>query len=141
MKKFLQTWLMNTLAVAVAGYLVHGIHYLKPLDLVIASLLLGIFNAVLRPMLMLLSFPLLLFTLGLFTLVINALLLYLVGFLLRPHFFVDGFGSAFWGALIISIVSLILNTLTGTGSSRVRIQRRRRPPDRDGDGKGPVIDV
>lgn len=141
MKKFIQTWLINTLAVALAGYLVHGIHYEKPLDLLMASLLLGILNAVLRPILLFLSAPLLLFTLGLFTLVINALLLYLVSFLLRPSFFVESFGSAFWGALIISVVSLILNSLTGTGNSRVRVHHRRPPPDAGPGGNGPVIDV
>jgi putative membrane protein len=141
-KKFIQSWLINTLAVLVAVYVVKGIHYEKPLDLLVASLLLGILNAVLRPLLMLLTLPLLIFTLGLFTLVINACLLYFVGFLLRPYFFVDDFSSAFWGALIISIIGLILNTLTGTGSSRLRVQKGspRQGSDRDS-GSGPVIDV
>src|SRR5437667_6491846 len=141
LKKFIQSWVINTLAVLVAAYIVKGIHYQKPLDLLVASLLLGILNAVLRPVLLLLALPLLIFTLGLFTLVINALLLYFVGFLLKPHFFVDDFQSAFWGALIISIVGLILNTMTGTGASRVRFQRRRRPPGSDRNGGGPVIDI
>src|SRR3979409_1353554 len=105
LKKFIQSWLINTLAVLVAVYLVKGIHYQKPLDLCVASLLLGILNAVLRPIIMLLALPLLIFTLGLFMLVINGLLLYFVGFMLRPHFFVDDFWSAFGGALIISIIS------------------------------------
>jgi putative membrane protein len=138
-KKFLQSWLINTLAVLVAVYLYHGIHYQQWLDLLVASLLLGIFNAFLRPLLMLLALPLLIFTLGLFTLFINAILLYFVSLLLRPHFYVDSFGAAFWGALIISLVSLILNTLTGSGSSRIHFQRHRRPPDRG--GGGPVIDI
>jgi hypothetical protein len=57
------------------------------------------------------------------------------------HFKVDGFWSAFWGALIISIVSLLLNSITGSGASRVTI-RRGKPPDPDKDnGGGPVIDV
>src|SRR3989442_1629233 len=140
-KKFIQSWFINTLAVLVAVYLVSGIQYKKPLDLLVASLFLGILNAVLRPILMFLTLPLLVFTLGLFSLVINALLLYFVGYVLRPHFYVDGFWSAFWGALIISVVGMILNALTGTGSTRVRIERSRRPPDSDRDGGGPVIDV
>jgi putative membrane protein len=139
-KRFVQSWFINTLAVLVAVYLVSGIHYKKPLDLLVASLLLGILNAFLRPILMFLALPLLLFTLGLFTLVINALLLYFVGYVLRPHFYVEDFWSAFWGALIISVVGMILNTLTGTGTSRVRIERRQ-PKDSDRDGSGPVIDV
>jgi len=61
---------------------------------------------------------------------------------MRPHFYVTDFLSAFWGALIISIISLILNTITGTGTSRIRVEKRHstRGSDRDSGG-GPVIDV
>jgi putative membrane protein len=141
MRRFIQSWLINTLAVLVAGYVVSGIHYQKALDLFIASLLLGIVNAVLRPVLMLLTFPLMLVTLGLFRFIINGLLLYLVGAVLQPHFTVEGFWDAFWGALIISLVSSVLNVLTGSSRARVKVERRRRPPDSDRDGKGPIIDI
>jgi len=140
LRKFLQGWLINTLAVLVAVYLLKGIHYEKPLDLLVASLLLGILNSIIRPILVVLALPLLVFTLGLFLLVINALVLYFVGFLLRPHFYVEGFRSAFWGALIISLVSLVLNTLTGAGSARFKFERRR-PPSKPDSGGGPVIDI
>lgn len=139
---FLQSWLINTLAVLVAVEIVPGIHFndsglLTPF---IASLVLGILNSFVRPILMLLALPFLIFTLGLFTLVINALLLRVVGLLLAPHFQVDTFWSAFLGALIISIVSIALNVLTG--GARVSVQRRRPPPKHhhDDDDK-PVIDV
>ena len=139
---FLQSWLINTLAVLVAAIILRGhIHYEKPADLIIASLLLGILNAFVRPILMLLALPLLIFTLGLFTFVINALLLYLVGALLAPHFQVDSFGFAFLGALIISIMSIALNALTGVGNTRVTFQRRQRPPPKSDGDDGPVIDV
>ncbi|HWI58044.1 MAG TPA: phage holin family protein [Bacillota bacterium] len=142
MKKFIQNWLINTLAVLVAVYLVKGIHYEKALDLFVASLLLGILNAVLRPVLIFLTLPLLIFTLGLFRFVINALLLYFVGYLLYPRFYVDGFWNAFWGALIISLISVVLNSLTGTGNTRVQVKNRRPPPtDSKPDGGGPVIDI
>jgi putative membrane protein len=88
-----------------------------------------------------LALPLLIVTLGLFRLVINAVLLYLVSLLLGHYFEVRNFWSAFLGALVISLISLILNTMTGTGNSRVVIQRRRRPPGSDDEGGGPVIDV
>jgi putative membrane protein len=140
-KKFILNWIINTLAVLVAVYIVPGIHYQKPLDLLVASLLLGIFNAVLRPILMVLALPLLIFTLGLFMLVINALLLYFIAGLLQPHFSVDSFTSAFWGALIISLVGLILNVLTGTSNSRVRFRHQPRPPRTGPDDGGPVIDI
>lgn len=141
MKQFLQRWAINTLAVLTAVYIVPGIHYQQPLDLLVASLVLGILNAFLRPVLLFLALPLLLFTLGLFTLVINALLLYCVGFLLRPHFFVDDFWGAFWGALVISVVAMLLGTLTGVSRSRIRFEHRRRPPGPGASGGGPVIDV
>lgn len=142
LKSFFQRWVINTLAVLLAVYVVKGIHFQEPLDLLVASLLLGILNAILRPILMLLSLPLLLFSLGLFMFVINALVLYFVGFLLKPHFHVDDFWAAFWGALVISFVSLVLNSMTGTGNARVTVRRgsAKRAPDRN-DGGGPVIDI
>ena len=137
MKRFVQSWLINTLAVILAVYVVPGIRYERSMDLLVASLLLGILNAVLRPVLMFLALPLLIFTLGLFMFIINAGLLYFVGYVLKPHFYVGNFWAAFWGALIISFVSFVLNVLTGTGA-KVHVQRRRRPPP---GGRGPVIDV
>ena len=142
LKFFLKRWLVNTLAVLVAVYIVKSIHYEKPLDLLIASLVLGILNAFLRPVLMLLTLPLLIFTLGLFTLVINALLLFFVGYLLKPHFYLDDFRSAFWGALVISLVSIVLNLLTGSGHSQVKFQwHKQHPASKRNDDNGPVIDV
>ena len=140
LKKFIRGWLINTLAVLVAEHIVPGIHYYSITGLLIATLALGILNTFLRPVLLFLSLPLLIFTLGLFTLVINAVLLYCVGNLVRD-FHVDTFSSAFWGALIISIVSLILNSLTGGGSSRIAIRRDKSSSSNRGDGGGPVIDV
>jgi putative membrane protein len=139
--RFIQSWVINTLAVLVAvAILPKHITYSDWRYLVIASLLLGILNAFVRPILMLIALPLLIFTLGLFTLVINALLLYLVGTLLNPHFMVDSFRYAFVGAVIISVVSISLNVLTG--NARVNIQRRGPPKGPGGSGgNGPVIDV
>src|SRR6266542_626243 len=139
LKAFLQRWLINAVAVMVAANLVKGIDYQTLSGLLVASLLLGNFNALLRPLLFLLSLPLVILTLGLFTLVINALLLYFVGALVKS-FAVAGFWPAFWGSLVISIVSLVLNSITGTGSSRIEFRRgKARSGGRDGDG--PVIDV
>ena len=141
LKRFITSWLINTLAVAIASCIVPGIRYDRILDLLIASLLLGILNAVLKPILMLLALPLLIFTLGLFMFVINALLLFLVGSILKG-FHVNTFWAAFWGALIISIVSVVLNSLIGGGKARVQIRRGNGPPRDPGPGGGgPVIDV
>ena len=140
-KKFIQSWVINTLAVLVAASIVPGVKYEKPVDLIVASLVLGILNAFIRPLVMLLALPLLIFTLGLFMLVINALMLWFDGYVMAG-FQVADFWSAFCGALVIGIVSLVLNILTGSGGARVEIRRRgSRPPGSDGDGGGPVIDV
>jgi len=145
LKEFLQRWIINTVAALIATYLVSGITYQTWVDLFVATFILGLLNTFVRPILMLFSLPLLVFTLGLFTLIINALLLYFVGFLLAPKFNVTSFGAAFWGALVITIISLILNSLTGTGGARFKVETRRAPPppprNRDDDGGGPVIDV
>jgi putative membrane protein len=137
---FLGNWAINTLAVAVAVMILHRhISYGGNVgNLLMASLLLGILNAFVRPILMRLALPLVFFTLGLFTFVINALLLLLVSVLL-PFFHVDSFGYAFLGALIISIVSVVLNILTGGG--RVTIHRRPPPARKSDDDNGPVIEV
>ena len=143
LKEFLQRWAISVVAVLAATYLVKGgIYYEAPLDLLVASLVLGMLNVVVRPLLLLLSLPLLIVTLGLFTLIINAALLYFVGWLLKPSFRVDNFSDAFWGALVITLVSLVLNSLTGTGQARITMQlgKPRPPADKSGGG-GPVIDV
>ena len=142
-KEFLKRWVITTVAVLVAEFVVPGIRYDSWVGLVVATLVLGLLNAVLRPLLMLLSLPLVIFTLGLFILIINAGLLYLVGQM--KHFHVDTFGAAFWGALIISVVSTILNSMTGSGETRIQVQRgtvrRRSARKTDDDDSGPVIDV
>lgn len=141
LKQFLQRWIISTVAVLIATYVVPGIHYGTAVDLLVATLVLGLLNSFLRPILMVLSLPLLIFTLGLFTIVINALLLMMVSALVgKQHFTVDGFGAALLGAIVISIVSLILNSLTRSGDARISVQRGKKPepkPSKDDD----VIDV
>lgn len=138
---FFGTWVINTLAVAVVVAILRGhITYQNWQYLALASLVLGLLNAFVRPILMLVALPLLIFTLGLFTLVINALLLYFVGYLMAPHFQVDSFGFAFLGALIISIVSILLNIVTGnSGNARFTIRNGPPPPGKKSDDD--VIDV
>ena len=144
--KFLERWLINTLAVLVAVEVLPGVSCDKPRDLFAASLLLGILNAFLKPILMLIALPLVISTLGLFIIVINAALLLLTSSLV-PSFRVDGFWWAVAGAIIISLVSLAVNHLTGSNRSSLETRWRRapgrprsdqRPPDAGG---GPVIDV
>jgi len=112
-------------------------------QLILASLLLGVLNAGVRPFLLFVALPLLVMTLGLFLIVINAFLLYFVSWLV-PAFTIDSFGWALFGAFIIGLVSLVTNGIIGTQHARIQIRRQQRPPDhnhRDNGGNGPVIDV
>jgi putative membrane protein len=110
---FLIRLVVNAAALFLIAYvpLVQGIHVSGFGGALIAALILGIVNAILRPILVILSLPLEIVTLGLFTLVINALLFWLVG-ALHVGLTVDGFWPAFWGALVMAIISWILSLLT-----------------------------
>ncbi len=142
LKEFLQRWIITTVGVLVATQIVPQISYDNWQVLLIATLLLGLLNAFIKPALIWISLPLLLLTLGLFNFVINALLLYFVGHILSG-FHVESFGAAFFGSLIISLVSLALNSFTKTGNARIEMHRGRRPPPshKPDDDEGPVIDV
>jgi putative membrane protein len=139
--QFLKSWLINTLAVLLAVQVVHGIHFRDDglLPPVLTALMLGILNAFIRPIVVIFALPLLILTLGLFMIVINALMLCVVSWLMQPYFQVNTFGAALLGALVISIVSLALNLLTG--GAHVQIQRRPSPPKKPDNDGGPVIDV
>ncbi len=118
MVAFLIRWFVTTVAVFVAGKIVPGITC-EPIGALLgASLLLGIINAFVRPVLLLLSLPFIIVTMGLFIFVVNALLLLLVSTLIPP-FHVDGFWSAFFGAIIISLVSWILSSFFRTSDGRI----------------------
>ncbi len=153
LKNFFLRWLITTASVLVAAGIVPGIHWDQWGTLFMASLLLGVLNTLVRPVLVLAALPLVVASLGLFMLVINALLLYFVGVLLSEHFIVESFTAAFLGALVISIVSLWLNLLFGAQvhTQTQRFEQRtstsgrpssgsRRSKDED-DDDGPVIDV
>ena len=114
---FLIRLIVNAIALWVVTLVVPGISASGPAGLIIAALILGIVNAILKPILVLLSLPLELLTLGLFTLVINALLFWLVG-ALHVGLEVDGFWPAFWGALVMAIVSWVLSFLTRGAEER-----------------------
>src|SRR3954452_24272606 len=108
MRHFLFRWAITTVAVMIASGLFHDIRYDSGAALVGAALLLGILNAFVRPVLLILSAPLILLTLGFFILIVNGLMLLLVPTLVHG-FHVDSFASAFWGAIGIGLVSWILS--------------------------------
>ncbi len=120
MTAFLIRWGITAIAVMVAAWLIPGIRYDSTGVLLGASLLLGIINAFVRPVLLLLSLPFILVTMGLFIFVVNALLMLLVSSIV-PGFQVDGFWNAFFGAIIVSIVSLILSSFFRTSDGKVRL--------------------
>jgi len=141
---FIRSWIFTSIAVLAATKIVPGISAGDWPALLITALLLGIFNAFLKPILFLLTLPLQIVTLGLFTLVINALLLMFAGVLVRD-FRVDGFWPAFFGGLVISIISGFLGLLFGGGKRHVEAHVRTessssRKQSKDL-GDGPVIDV
>ncbi len=115
MKSFLIRWMINTIALSAAVQVIHGLHFTDgPLQLLAVALVFGVVNAVLRPIVTVLSCPLVLLTLGLFTLVINGLMLMLTARLAAIWglgFRVDGFWPAFWGGLVVGLVSLALALL------------------------------
>jgi putative membrane protein len=103
---------VNAIAIWVATQIVPGIAYDSIVSLIGIALVFGLINAFLRPILRLLTCPLMLATLGLFTLILNALLFLITAWLGRAvglGFHVEGFWAAFWGALVISIVSVLLS--------------------------------
>jgi putative membrane protein len=120
MTAFVIRWLVTTIAVLVAAHLIPGIGYDGWGALLGASLLLGIINAFVRPILLLLSLPFIIITMGLFIFVINALLLLLVSKIV-PAFHVAGFWSAFFGAIIISLVSWILSSFFRGSDGKIHV--------------------
>jgi len=102
----------------VAAGVIGGIRYDSLASLIGAALLLGILNAFLRPILLLLTAPLIILTLGIFIFVVNALMLLIVNQFVHG-FHVDSFGSAFWGAVLISLVSWILSAFFRGSDGRV----------------------
>jgi putative membrane protein len=117
MRSFLIRWLMTTASVWLAAP-VAGLHYDSARCLVGAALILGIINAVVRPIVLLLSLPFIILTLGAGILIVNALLLMFVSKLV-PCFHVGSFGHAFLGAILISLVSWILSAFVRSEEGRV----------------------
>ncbi len=127
-QRLILRWLISSLAIFVAIWIVPGIHFSGPgWHIGIIALLFGLLNALLRPLLYLLTCPLVILTLGLFGLVINAILLSLTSTLADQFniaFHIDSFWDAFWGGLVISFVTTVLSLLAGDTNVRVVTIRR-----------------
>jgi putative membrane protein len=127
MSGFLIRLAIGAFGLWMAQRLVSGITIDGTLALLLAALLLGVVNAVVRPVFVLLTLPLTLLTLGLFLLVINGLMLELVAFLV-PGFHLAGFGSALLGSIVVSVVSWAASAWIGpTGRFEVLVVEKRPP--------------
>jgi putative membrane protein len=120
MRHFVFRWLVTTVGVMVAASIISGIRYDTTGSLIAAALLLGILNAFVRPVLLILGAPLILLTLGIFILLVNGLMLYWVPGIVGG-FHVDGYGSAFWGAIVIGIISWLLSAFFRGSDGRVHV--------------------
>jgi putative membrane protein len=113
--RLLLNWILSGLAVWIVAHVVPGIYVKGPLAALIAALVIGFINATIGALLKIITFPLTLLTLGLFWLVINALMLKLASALLAPGFRVEGFVAAFVGAIVLSLVNMVLKWLVRPG--------------------------
>lgn len=118
-------WLLNAIALWLTSEIISGIHVEGIAALFFAAIVLGIFNAVLRPLLIIITLPINLLTLGLFTFIINGVMLYLTASVVKG-FSIEGFGSAVVGALVLSIVSFALNLFIAD-SGRIEYVYVQRP--------------
>jgi putative membrane protein len=110
LKALLLKWLINTIALFVVVNVVSGISVERWQTLLVGALVLGLLNAFFRPLILLLTLPVNVLTLGLFTLIINGMIFYLAAWLVTG-FHVTGFWTSFVAALVFSIVSFLLNLL------------------------------
>jgi putative membrane protein len=111
--KMILNWILSALAVWLVARLVPGFHISGPFAALIAALVIGFINATLGLFLKIITFPLTLITLGIFWLIINAVMIELASAIV-PGFRVDSFGAAFWGAIVLSIVNMLFKWLAGT---------------------------
>ena len=131
---FLIRLVANALAILAAAYIVPGIEVAGGLSLLAAALVLGLINAVVRPILLFLTLPFTLVTLGLFIFLLNAFCLWLTSWLVKG-FEVHGFWAAVLGAMIVSVVSWLVNVFFSDRGKVVSITRREHSSG------GDVIDI
>ncbi|HKV73952.1 MAG TPA: phage holin family protein [Gemmatimonadales bacterium] len=127
MRSLFVRWLINTLAIYLAIRLIPGIHFDGGAGaLLTVAAIFGLVNSFLRPILTVLTCPLVLLTLGFFTLVINALLLLVTASLSKTlglGLSVEGFWPAFWAGILIGVVSTVISLLVGEGQVKVKVVR------------------
>ncbi|MFA5150632.1 MAG: phage holin family protein [Candidatus Omnitrophota bacterium] len=110
MEYFLVRWLINALAIFIVAHIVKGIEVSSTPVVLVIALVLGIINAFLRPLVILVTLPINILTLGLFTLFINGALFFFISKIVKG-FVITGFWPAFWGYILFSIISFLLSFL------------------------------
>ena len=110
LRNIVMRWVINSLSLGAASLIFSGIEFIETIDLLIASIIFGLLNISIKPILIIFTLPLNILSLGLFTFVINAIILGLTSSLLSG-FVIMGFWPALGGAIVVSIVSIILNSL------------------------------
>ncbi|MDH5201659.1 MAG: phage holin family protein [Nitrospirota bacterium] len=117
--------MINALSIVAAVKLIDGITFSGEWwKMIMIGAIFGLINSLIKPIVMFFTFPFIIFTLGLFTLIINTLMLLLTASLsssLNLGLQINGFWPAFWGALIVSIVSMLLSWITG--AKRIKVYR------------------
>jgi putative membrane protein len=111
--KLILRWIINALAIIIVAYLINGVNIEGFYTALWLSLFLGFINAIIKPILLIVTLPINILTLGLFTFVINAAIILLANSVIKG-FHVDGFWTALIFSVVLSIVSYILNKLFGT---------------------------
>ncbi|MCI0396009.1 MAG: phage holin family protein [Chloroflexi bacterium] len=131
MSRFLLRWAINTIALWAAVEFVPGIHHEgSGFSLLLIALIFGLVNALIRPLLVLLTCPFIILTMGLFILIVNTIMLSLTAWLAGPEVLdlgltIEGFWPTFLGALVISIISGVINAVVKDAS-----EEEKRPPKR-----------
>ena len=124
MRGLLIKWLINSLAILIVTYIVRGIEVASPITAIVAAFVLGINNAFLRPFIILITLPVNIFTLGMFTFFINGFLFYMVSKIVKG-FIIIGFWPAFFGSLLFSTISFLLSLLINKeGRLEIRVIER-----------------
>jgi putative membrane protein len=118
---FLLHWAITALCLWLASRVFKGLQFDSGRSLLISALLLGLANAIVRPLLVVLTLPLTLLTFGVFLLVINALMLMLVARLVRG-FRIAGFGTAFFASIFVAVLSLVIGSVVSVGDPGAEVQ-------------------
>ncbi len=122
MLRFLVKTLITAVAVLVAAYIISGVHVKDSMTAVFVAAVLGLLNSFIKPILVIITIPITIFTLGLFLLVINILIVKWASDLV-PGFSVDGWVSALLFSLVVSIASSLMESLLGTNNTSGNNQR------------------